>query len=251
MTDKPRQIAIFGATSSIAQHTARVLAPGATLALVARNARHLESVAADLRVRGAANVFTFVHDLSRLDDPRGCVDSLAAAMGGLDAVMIFHGMLTDQAAAEADATVLRDNIRVNFTSAAEIAIAAARQLATSGARNPVLLVVGSVAGDRGRASNYVYGAAKGGLAIVCQGLIHEYASRKPRVVLVKPGFVDTPMTRAFDKRGPLWAKPDKVAAVIVRALAGRPGIVYAPWFWRWVMWVIRLLPQPVMNRLKI
>jgi short-subunit dehydrogenase len=128
-----------------------------------------------------------------------------------------------------------------------------RQLESSSHPRPVVLAVGSVAGDRGRGSNYVYGAAKAGLAVFMQGLHHRLAQRKSpiRAVVVKPGFVDTPMTAGMARGGPLWATPVQIAQVILRAMEGGGAIVYAPWFWRWVMLIIRLLPQAVMNRTKL
>src|SRR6185312_16354632 len=102
--------------------------------------------------------------------------------------------------------------------AAEFSAAGARLLATNGSAKPLLLALGSVAGDRGRASNYVYGAAKAGLAAFYQGLAHEYAGSRLRVVLVKAGFVDTPMTRAIQKKGFLWAKPEQMGRIILRLM---------------------------------
>jgi decaprenylphospho-beta-D-erythro-pentofuranosid-2-ulose 2-reductase len=254
MTDSetPRRIAILGATSSIAEHTARLLIrTGARLALVARNGLHLDRIATDLELRGAVGIIKRVVDLANVDDPQDFFDSVAVELGGLDAVLIFHGLLGEQHLAERNVDELRRIIRVNFTSAAELAIIAAHRLAAAGHSRPVLLAVGSVAGDRGRASNYVYGSAKGALALVFQGLAHEYAKSRLRVVIVKAGFVDTPMTQAFQKSGPMWAKPDRIAAIIQRCLSRGGPVVYAPWFWRSIMLVIRLLPQWLMNKLQI
>jgi NAD(P)-dependent dehydrogenase (short-subunit alcohol dehydrogenase family) len=119
-----------------------------------------------------------------------------------------------------------------------------------------IAVIGSVAGDRGRSSNYVYGAAKGGLGLFAQGLAHRLAheqGQKPLgIVLVKPGFVDTPMTSSFPKGGPLWAKPEAVAQDIKAALTrGHSAIIYTPWFWRFILLLIRLVPQPVMHKTRL
>jgi short-subunit dehydrogenase len=224
---------------------------GAHLALVARNAARLDDIASDLLARGARGIVKHVEDLSSVEDPYALFDSLAHALGGpLDSVMIFYGVLGEQQAAEHDVNELRRIVRVNFTSAAELAIAAAHKLDMGGSPSPALIAIGSVAGDRGRASNYVYGAAKGGLALVFQGLAHEYAKSRLRVVLLKAGFVDTPMTKSF-RKGLLWAQPIQIAKRVKRSLtSGRP-IIYVPGFWRWIMLVIRLLPQPIMNRLRI
>jgi short-subunit dehydrogenase len=253
MSKKPtRHVIILGATSAMAEHTARQLAAeGASLALVARDAGRLAQIGDDMVARGARNIVRHAADLARVDAPAALLEELTARLGGLDAILIFYGVLGEQARAEQDMQELRRIVQVNFTSAAEFSVAGARLLAARGSAKPVLLALGSVAGDRGRASNYVYGAAKAGLAALYQGLAHEYAATPLRVVLVKAGFVDTPMTRSVEKKGLLWAKPEQIGHIILRSMESGGPIVYAPWFWRCIMLVIRLLPQPVMNRLKI
>ena len=115
----------------------------------------------------------------------------------------------------------------------------------------MLLVIGSVAGDRGRRSNFIYGACKGGLARLVEGIAHKLAPLGARAVIVKPGFVDTPMTASFEKKGLLWAKPEAVAEVIAKAAERGGPVVYAPAFWRWIMLVIRHLPTFVFAKLNI
>src|SRR5262249_36559014 len=131
----------------------------------------------------------------------------------------------------------RTILRVNFTSAAEWCLATADLVEAQG--HGSLVVVGSVAGDRGRQSNYIYGAAKGGLGLLVQGLAHRLTRCGGRAVVVKPGFVDTPMTAGTQKGGPLWAKPEAVAAIIKRAAENSGPVVYAPGFWRWIMLAVR------------
>jgi decaprenylphospho-beta-D-erythro-pentofuranosid-2-ulose 2-reductase len=117
-----------------------------------------------------------------------------------------------------------------------------------------LVVIGSVAGDRGRQSNYVYGAAKAGLATLVQGIAHRMALRAPkgaRAVVVKPGFVDTPMTAGLKKGGPLWAQPEAIAAVVRKAADKGGPIVYAPWFWRFILLIIRLVPAPIFHKVRL
>jgi NAD(P)-dependent dehydrogenase (short-subunit alcohol dehydrogenase family) len=247
-------VCVLGATSAVAEHVARRLVErGDRVALVGRNAARLAAIAADLRSRGAGLVVVRAADLAARTDPGALLDATARELGGLDAVLIFHGLLGDHGRAEADPGAARLVLETNFASPAAFALAAAARLEDSAHPKPVLLAVGSVAGDRGRASNYVYGAAKAGLAVLFQGLAHRFAlaRRNVRVVLVKPGFIDTPMTAEFDKSGPLWSTPDAVAAVVVRAMERGGPIVYAPGFWRWIMLVFRLLPQPAMNRVRV
>ena len=248
-----RGVLILGAASAIAEAVARDLAAqGAQLMLVARDGARLEAIAADLRVRGSPNVAVRALDLVESEPTDELLQSLADAIGGFDTALIAHGLLGDQTRAEQDAAHAAALIDVNFTSAGLWALALARRLERTDGRNGVVAAIGSVAGDRGRSSNFVYGAAKAGLAVLMQGLAHRSARRGgPKAVIFKLGFVDTPMTAALAKGGPLWATPQAVAKVIVKGLNGRSAIVYGPWFWRYVMLIIRLLPQPVIARIDI
>ena len=114
-----------------------------------------------------------------------------------------------------------------------------------------MLVIGSVAGDRGRRSNFVYGATKGGLARLVEGIAHKLAPLGARAIVIKPGFVDTPMTANIKTKGRLWATPDRVAEVIARAGYRGGPVVYAPAFWRFIMLIIRGLPAPMFNKVNI
>ena len=250
--NKKQRIVILGAASAMAEHTARLLAAeGAKLVLAGRDLQRLESIAADLSVRGAAMAVPDALDLACVENPDALLDGYACRLGGLDAVLIFYGILGDQQEAERNTGALNDIVRVNFTSAAALSIAAGRILEAGDSPRPLLLAIGSVAGDRGRSSNYIYGAAKAGLAAIFEGLAHKNAKSRVRVVLVKSGLVITPMTAGFDHQGLLWARPPKMAAIIRAAMNRESGVVYAPWFWRLIMLVIRALPQTVMNRLDI
>lgn len=247
--ERGSRVVIVGALSAIAEAAARRWAEaGAYLVLAARDADRLNAVAADLRAYGAT-VETFAADLATAD-----AGALLAGMskdGPLDVVLVAYGLLGDQQRAERDPGHAQEIMAVNFTSAANWCLAAANVLEAQ--RHGALIVVGSVAGDRGRASNYVYGAAKGGIAVLVQGLAHRLSRSGARAVLIKPGFVDTPMTAHITPKGALWAKPDDIARVIVAAGdVKRSGpIVYAPWFWRWIMVVIRSLPSFVLHRTKL
>ncbi|NYZ17568.1 SDR family oxidoreductase [Azospirillum sp. RWY-5-1] len=244
------RLAVFGATSAIAGAVARLYAAeGASLFLVARNAARLEALAADLRARGAAAVTTAVADLNDLDRHPELVERARAALDGLDAVLIAHGTLSDQAACEADAGLARAELTTNFLGPVSLLTALAPVMERQNRGS--IAVIGSVAGDRGRGSNYVYGSAKGGLGVFVQGLRHRLGRSNVAVTLVKPGFVDTPMTAALPKGGPLWAKPERVAADIRRALDRGPAVLYTPWFWRWILLIIRLLPDAVFRRTRL
>ncbi len=245
------RIVIFGATSAIAQATARLFAAkGARMFLVARNPARLEAVAADLLARGANSVGSAVADLAELDRHGDLVTQAHAALGGIDAAVIAHGTLGAQRESERDGAAMLRELTTNFLSPASLLNHLAGVMETAG--HGTIVVIGSVAGDRGRQSNYVYGAAKGGLRVFAQGLRHRLGRAGVDVVLVQPGFVDTPMTEGIAKGGPLWATPERVARDIARAIErGRPAILYTPWFWRWIMLVVRLLPDPMFRRTRL
>jgi short-subunit dehydrogenase len=244
-----QRVIILGALSAVAEATARrYAAQGATLALAGRRVDALASMAADLSVRGAADVRTFDLDLAKAD-PDKALAAMVGYLGQADVILLAYGVLTDQDRAVADTAYAGDQLQINFTSAALWSLAAARILETQ--RSGALVVIGSVAGDRGRQSNFVYGAAKAGLAVLVQGLAHRLAASGARAVVVKPGFIDTPMTAHLQKGGPLWAKPDAIAGVIVKAAKGGGPVVYAPWFWRFILLIIRLAPAPIFHKTKL
>jgi decaprenylphospho-beta-D-erythro-pentofuranosid-2-ulose 2-reductase len=249
--DPTRHIAIVGATSAIAEHCARLWLAGAPqrLSLVGRDAGRLTRVAADLGVRNpAVEIGTWCADFLDATAVRDVADAIAAR-GIPDIVLIAHGTLPDQAVCEADTAVVRAVIEVNAVSPALFAEAFAGHLARAG--RGTLALIGSVAGDRGRKSNYVYGSAKGLLARYAEGLQHRFAGTGVRVVLVKPGPTDTPMTAHMKAGGARLAPVEDVARGIVRAVARGRAVVYVPGAWRWIMLVLRHLPAVVFDRLEI
>lgn len=246
-----RRIVIIGATSAIAEHCARGwLAEGpAHLLLVGRDAVRLERVAADLRARSPGSVCrTRAGDF--LDPAFIAATAREAALDGApDLVLIAHGHLPDQAGCQGDLQACNAALQINAVSPALFAEAFAGTLAQAG--RGTLVVIGSVAGDRGRKSNYVYGAAKGLVDRYVQGLQHRFAGTAVRVVLVKPGPTDTPMTAALKQGGARLAPVDDVARRIVHQTARAEPVVYAPGLWRWIMLVVRLLPRPLFHRLNV
>jgi decaprenylphospho-beta-D-erythro-pentofuranosid-2-ulose 2-reductase len=245
------RVIVLGATSAIAEATARLYAgEGAELLLVARNGQRAAAIADDLRLRGTARVVVITHDLADTADVATDFARFVAALGGVDHVLLAYGVLGDQHAEERDPATAAATLEVNFTSAALWVLAAADILERQGQGS--LVVLGSVAGDRGRRGNFVYGAAKAGLATLVEGIAHRFANSGPRAVIVKPGPVITPMTEGFaHRKGAMWATPEKIAAIVRRAADRGGPVVYAPWFWRWVMLVVRSLPAPIFNRLDI
>lgn len=251
MTSAPsvRRVVIFGATSAMAQETARLLAArGADLFLVGRNAERLDAVAADVRVRGAATVTTAVADLDDAERHHELVDRAVGALGRIDAVLVAQGILADSDACDSDRTLAARVLVTNFLAPALLCEVVAARLAAQGAGT--LVAISSVAGDRGRQSNYVYGAAKGGLSTYLEGLRNRLFRRGVHVVTVKPGFVDTPMTQHVPKNA-LFAPPVAVARAILRAIERRRDVIYVPGFWRAIMLAIRHVPELVFKRLSL
>ncbi|MFQ5889854.1 MAG: SDR family oxidoreductase [Gemmatimonadota bacterium] len=240
------RVLIVGATSAIAEATARRFARGgARLLLAGRSATRLRAVADDLRVRGAARVFTFELDVRDLARHEALFAEAEERLGGLDGVLVAHGVLPDQAECERSASSAAESLLVNGVSTVSLLTIAATRLERSG--RGCIAVLGSVAGDRGRRSNYVYGAAKGMLDVFLQGLRHRLTGSGVRVVTIKPGPVDTPMTAQLPKSF-LFADPADVGARVHRAMIHADGVVYVPWYWRWIMLGIRALPERVFRR---
>ena len=244
-----KRILIIGATSAIAEATARLYAAeGAALFLVARNGARLEAVAADLRVRGATTVDTVVMDANDFDRHRALVDHASITLESIDLALIAHGTLPDQQACEQSFELTRRELETNCLSILSLLTHLANGMESKG--TGTLTVISSVAGDRGRQSNYVYGTAKGAVSLFLQGLRNRLHKSGVHVLTVKPGFVDTPMTADFPK-GVLWAKPDLIAQGIKRAEEKQRNVIYLPGFWRFIMIVIRSIPEAIFKRLSL
>jgi len=246
----PRRVLVLGATSGIAQAVARVYAAGgARLALVARSREHLATVASDLAVRGGEVVLQRSIDLCELDRHLTLLAEAETALDGLDVVLVAHGLLPDQQACQEDPRRSVASWDVNFVSAATLMEAAAERMAAAG--RGTLGVLSSVAGERGRADNYVYGAAKAALTTYASGLGHRLRGTGVTVVTLKPGPVDTPMIRGRNISPGLVADVDVVGRRIHRALERGERVVYVPGKWRWIMAVLRALPVRLFERLKV
>jgi len=245
-----KKILLIGATSAIAEATARRFAArGDALFLVARNADHLRDIAADLAVRGAMRHGTATLDVTDFAAHDAMLDAAQRELGGIDIVLIAHGTLSDQAQCQASVDALRREFDINALSTLALLTTLANRLESQG--RGTLAVISSVAGDRGRQSNYAYGSAKAALTAFLGGLRQRLAKAGVNVLTIKPGFVDTPMTASIANKGALWAKPDAIADGIVRAIDRGRNIVYLPWFWRWIMLVIRHIPEPLFKKLKL
>lgn len=247
-----QRVVIFGVTSAIATEVARQLvAQGSSIFGVGRNELRLRSVLDDLRVRkGVQQVVAGAPaDLDDLTLHEALFDSAQQTLGGVDAVLVAHGTLPDQAHCQESVPETVAQIQTNAVSAIALLTIAARRFEVQG--SGVIAAISSVAGDRGRQSNYVYGAAKAMLSTFLDGLRHRLYAKRIAVVTIKPGFVDTPMTAHFANKGALWASPDEVARGIVRAMRRGQSVVYLPRFWRPVMFAIRHLPERIFLRLRL
>jgi decaprenylphospho-beta-D-erythro-pentofuranosid-2-ulose 2-reductase len=240
---------IVGATSAIAEATARVLAArGEPIYLVGRNNAKLAAIAADLSVRGSPRVAFEVLDANDLVAHEPMLERADTFLGGMDKVVIAHGTLSDQAACEDSVSLTMQELKTNGLSVVALLTRIANLLAQR--RMGSITVISSVAGDRGRRSNYVYGSAKALVTAFLSGLRQRLRESGVNVITVKPGFVDTPMTASF-KKGALWAKPESVAAGIVRAIDRRSHVVYLPRFWWAIMLIIKSIPEGIFARLKL
>jgi short-subunit dehydrogenase len=242
-------VLIVGATSAIAEAAARLWAGRHDkLYLLARDAARVQAIAEDLQIRGASAVNTGVLNVTDFSAYTGAIDLALTTLGHIDIALIAHGTLPDQTRCEAEEAYALHEFTVNGTSTIALSAAIAQKLEAQG--HGTLAVISSVAGDRGRASNYLYGAAKAAVSAYTSGLRQRLSPRGINVLTIKPGFVDTPMTAAF-KKGALWATPEQVAGGIVRAIDKRRAIVYLPWFWWGIMAVIRGIPEFVFRRIKL
>lgn len=244
----PQRVLVAGATSAIAREAARCwAAEGALIFLAGRDLARLSAVADDLRVRGAAKVVTFAIDLTDLSRLPGMLDLAEEELCGIDVLLVAHGLFPDQGGCEASVEETLRAIDVNYTSAAALLTSAANRMERGGAGT--IVVISSVAGDRGRASNYVYGSAKAGLTAFLSGLRARLARSGVRVVTIKPGFVDSPMTAHLPK-SPLFTSSKEVGKGVFFAARSGKAVVYLPWWWGLIMFVVRHLPERVFMKLK-
>jgi len=246
-----QKVLIIGATSGMAEAAARFFAKeGAELSLVGRDKKALESLAADLSLRGAAQVqITANFDALRSETWIPSLESAWAALEKPDYVLVSYGFMPEQEACAKDTNHALDALTINFSSVAALCLKIAEKLVTQG--TGTLGVISSVAGLRGRQSNFIYGSAKGGLSIFLQGLRNSLHPKGIRVVTFLPGFVDTAMTAHLDQ-GPLFVSAETAGRILHRSLTRSKGdVVYIPFFWRYILWVIRAIPEKIFKRLKL
>lgn len=251
MPDNKKRIVIIGATSAIAEHCARLWVnnEAVDLTLVGRDLDKTERVAADLLIRNPKSVIRVLK--ANFIDPlaiRQLVDGIVAE-GAVHTVLLAHGSLPDQGFCQQDLTACHDALTVNGISPMLFAEAFVGHMQK--ANQGTLAIIGSVAGDRGRKSNYVYGAAKGLVTRYAQGLQHRLAATGVKVVLIKPGPTDTPMTAHLKRQGSRLASVENVAQLIVKGINQGTPVVYAPAKWAVIMMIIRHIPRFVFDRMDI
>lgn len=245
-----KNLLILGATSAMAQEAARqAAAPDMSFFLAGRNTERLTAIADDLRVRGAGRVDTFALDLDDCARHDELLDRAWACLGTVDGALVAHGCLGEQQKCERDWATAEQVLRTNFLGQVSLLGRLANRFEAQG-KGGVIAAITSVAGDRGRQSNYVYGCAKGGVSLFLQGLRNRLHPHGVAVTTIKPGFVDTPMTATY-KKGPLWASAATAGRGILAAMRKRKDVAYVPGFWWAIMAVIRSIPECVFKRMRL
>jgi len=241
------RVLVVGVTSAIARAVAGEFASrGHDLVVAGRNPEELEAVASDLAIRHGVAVDARVFNALDFDAHEELMAS--SVDGGLTGIVVALGYMGDQQDGQSDFAMARRVVDTNYTAFVSLLERAAAYLESQG--NGFICAISSVAGDRGRQSNYLYGSAKSGLDAYLQGLRNRLHPSGVSVTTVKPGFVDTRMTYGMPGLF-LVASPEAVARGIHRAIRRRKGVVYLPWFWRFIMLLIRSIPEPVFNRMKL
>ena len=246
------KVVVFGATSDIAIATLRqLIARGASVYCVARNGERLEHLLNDLRVRGGEGqiIAGEAADLSDMGKHEEIWRRAQDALKGVDAVLVAHGVMHSQADCQRSIKLTVNMLIVNAVSVISLLTPIANDFEEQ--KKGVIAVISSVAGDRGRQSNYVYGSAKGMLNVFLQGLRNRLFKSKVSVLTVKPGFTRTKMTEGMKRSGFLWADPSDVARGIIKAMQKGKDVVYLKPIWWLVMFIIRAIPEALFKRLKL
>lgn len=245
-----RVVVVVGATSGIGRAIVRACgAEGRGVVLAGRDADGLERIAADCRIRFAVPARTEHFDALALDEHAAFVERAAKGFGdGVDGFIVCYAEMPDESAARRDPEILRRMIQVNVTSTLHLLECAADALAPREAG--FLCVLTSVAGDRGRPRNYLYGATKAAVSTGLSGLRARLAPAGVSVVDVRPGIVDTAMTWGLPDL-PVRARPERVARDTLRGIARDRAVVYSPGIWRLVMWIVRAVPDRIFRRLDL
>jgi short-subunit dehydrogenase/FAD/FMN-containing dehydrogenase len=243
-----KKILVIGATSAIATACSRLWATEKSdFFLVGRNSDKLQQVANDLSARGAHAVSVDTLDLNHTDAHEKMLDACFLVLGTVDIVLIAHGTLPDQKTCEQNTLIALKEFSSNGLSVIALLTTLANRMAHQ--KSGTIAVISSVAGDRGRPSNYLYGSAKAAVTTFCEGLRARLFKVGVHVLTIKPGFVDTPMTAGLPLPQALVVTPEHVAKDIVKAIQNKANTLYTPWFWRWIMLIIRAIPPSIFKKL--
>lgn len=245
-----KNVLVIGATSAIAQAFIERMAVGNNkLFLVARDKEKLGMIKNDNRVRNNTNLATFVLDINHRVDYDSMFTAAKSYLGKIDIILVAHGTLPDQSECEVNIDKAIVEFEINAISTIALCLESAEIFEMQ--KFGLLATITSVAGDRGRKSNYIYGSAKGAVNIFLQGLRNRLTKSGVNVLTVKPGFVDTPMTAHLPK-SPLFSKPETIADGIVKAIKKRKSKeIYLPGYWRLIMLIIKYIPGKIFNKLSL
>ncbi|MEL6651865.1 MAG: SDR family oxidoreductase [Bacteroidota bacterium] len=242
-----KRILILGATSDIARAIAHQHAQlGDQLILAGRNLEELQKDAQDLQIRYQAKVEVLPFDATAYDQHASVGADLRSTP---DWVYLVFGYMTEQEEVQADWEKAYQTMAVNYVGAVSILDRLANQMEAAG--QGTIIGISSVAGERGRASNYHYGSAKAGFTAYLSGLRNRLASKGVHVLTVKPGFVRTAMTEGLDLPGPITAEPEQVAKAIIKAARKGKNVLYTLWMWRYIMLIIRNIPESIFKKLSL
>ena len=241
-------IVIVGASSAIARAIALEVGKDDRLLLLGRDVEDIGDNAADVFIQRGAKTDHLTFDIADRSQHQTVFDQAVAILDHIDCIFFCHGVMFDQEEAEKDPDACAKTLDVNYTATvlfANLFVAHMRER-----EEGLLCFISSVAGDRGRQSNYIYGSSKAALDVYVRGLQHQLAPTNVHALLVKPGFVDTAMTWGLPGMF-LVASPERVARDIWRALRKRRYTLYTPWFWRFIMLIIRSVPRFVFHKSKL
>lgn len=244
-----RKILVLGATSAIARATALAFARrGDNVYLAARDTDEVSRIASDLALRCQATILSGYFDATDTDTHELFIRKVVDDLGGLDGVVFAAGSMAEQTEAAKDFSLVKTMVQVNYLGAMSVLNQCASYLKNQ--RSGFIIGISSVAGDRGRQSNYYYGSTKSAFTVFLAGLRNALQPAGVHVMTVKPGFVDTAMTYGVNGMF-LVASPDVVGERIAQAVDKKRDIVYLPWFWRYIMLIIRFIPESIFKRLKL
>ncbi len=244
-----KKIVVIGATSAISEAFCRkYIEEGNSFYLVSRRTKLLEQIKDDLLVRGASRVEILQFDINDTQEHENMLSQANDFLNGIDVVLIAHGSLPNQAKCEKSFEDTYSELMTNAISVISLLTYVANYFEKQ--RSGLIIVITSVAGDRGRKSNYVYGTAKGALSIFMQGLRNRLSNSGVNVITIKPGLIDTPMTKEF-RKGMLWSSPSVVAQGMINAIENNRSEGYLPRYWYYIMFLIKCIPENIFKRLSL